>query len=126
MSAERDSFEMVSTASDMWQGLTKFMVLFAIFLGAALKLGVDLIRKRKMTIAQRIGVYIVTVSFGILGWLVCLHFNVTDVRQPLIITSCSYFGEHIIDWAYRNRNEIIEKSMNGLIGVINFFKSSKK
>ena len=89
--------------------LGKVIAPLAIFVGAAMKIGVDLIKKRKLTIAQRIGIYIVTVSFGLIGWWVCLAlgYSMSDARVPLIIVSMSYFGEHIVDWASRNRDKIL-------------------
>ena len=81
----------------------------AIFVGAAMKLGVDLIKKRKLTIAQRVGIYIITVSFGLIGWWACLAlgYSMQDARVPLVIVSMSYFGEHIVDWASQNRDKIL-------------------
>lgn len=89
--------------------LGKMVAPIAIFVGAAMKLGVDLIKKRKLTIAQRLGIYIITVSFGLIGWWVCLAlgYKMDDARVPLVIMSMSYFGEHIVDWASRNRDQIL-------------------
>jgi len=89
--------------------LGKMVAPIAIFVGAAMKLGVDLIKKRKLTIEQRLGIYIITVSFGLIGWWVCLAlgYSMNDARVPLIIVSMSYFGEHIVDWASRNRDKIL-------------------
>lgn len=89
--------------------LGKMVAPAAIMVGAAMKLGVDLIKKRKLTIAQRLGIYIITVSFGLIGWWACLAlgYRMDDARVPLVIVSMSYFGEHIIEWSSQNRDKIL-------------------
>jgi len=95
--------------TDLSAFLGKMVAPIAIFVGAAMKLGVDLIKKRKLTITQRIGIYIVTVSFGLIGWWACLAlgYKMDDARVPLVIVSMSYFGEQIVDWASKNRDKIL-------------------
>lgn len=86
--------------------LAKFVPLIAIVLGAVIKLGDDLLSKRQLTFRQKIGLYLITIGFGFVGWWFCVWLKYEDFRVPIIITSMSYMGEHILQWFVKNRVKI--------------------
>ena len=85
------------------------IAIIAAMVAAILKTGSDWVNKRPLTRLQRLGIFIVTLSFGLIGWWVCRVAGMTidSVALPLVILSFAYLGEDILKWVYQNRNQII-------------------
>ena len=95
---------------DIFNWVGKYSVaIVAGVVAAILKTGKDWMDKRPLTRMQRAGLFMVTISFAIIGWWVCRLAGMTieSVAVPLIIVMFAYLGEDILRWVYKNRNQII-------------------
>ena len=96
--------------NDFSEFISRFIPVIGVIVGGMLKVGRDLIRKRKMTIYQRIGVFLITIGFGCMGWWVCLAigWKMNDWRVPITISVAALMGEDIMDWIQQNKERIFE------------------
>jgi len=102
--------DFVSFLSEIFNWVSKYSVaILAASVGAIIKTGKDWVDKRPLTLLQRTGLFMITLSFGLVGWWVCRVAGMTieSVSVPLIILSCSYLSEDILRFVYLNRSEII-------------------
>ncbi len=93
---------------DAWgQVVMKLIAPISVGIGLCIKLGEDLTMKRDLTWSQRLGIYMTSLSCGVLGWLVCSGINVLDWRMAVVISTATYCGEYFPKWMYKNRDKIL-------------------
>lgn len=86
----------------------KLLALFAVIIGAVIKIGEDLANNRPLTPYQRFGVYMITIGFGFLGYFLAVWCQVQGAAIVLVVSPMTYGGEHILKWVVVNREKILD------------------
>lgn len=106
-----DFWQWLDTAVNNFQiFMSKAVAPLSIAIGAAIKLGDDLVNKRKLTWQQRLGVYVISLGFGFIGWIMCMgmDMDINDWRLVPMISTMTYGGEHILKWIVQNKTKILD------------------
>jgi hypothetical protein len=91
--------------------MTKSVVpMISLIVGMILKTGRDLLSRRKLSPLQRLGVYMIMIGGGFLGWYFCLlmNYSIDDPRVPIIITVITYLAEDLSTWMVCNWRNVLK------------------
>jgi len=102
---------------EAWGWIVKNLVVIISFLASAVIAHArDIATKRPLTGMQRMWLFAMRFSFGILGWLVCkgLDYGMGDWRVPIIIVASSVGGEDVMLWfaVKENRDKVFTWILN--------------
>jgi hypothetical protein len=103
---------------DFTRNLADMVPFISVVVGMIIKTGRDLMTKRKLSIAQRLGIYLVMIGGGYLGWWICmlLEYKLEDPRVPIIICVLTYLSEDMATYLAQNKQRILDWMLMKNIG----------